>query len=248
MNKRLVIESFVSTMIAVVITNFVVWFAFHSDFSEQPGITALIKRLEARISFLEEQEQRAAISPAIRVYTKDQPDKARKESNPKQDTREPPQQERTNQQTSSTQHVLSEHEFNQIILEEQRIRLQSSEQTWQKNHRRYLQTPESFALNNVSPLRASLGDTLYEQFLKAKGRTTAVAVSSIAAESFAAEAGLMRGDLITHYNGERIFHLYELNALSVQGQYGEWITIDIVRDGQPMQLMIARGPLGFARL
>jgi hypothetical protein len=38
----------------------------------------------------------------------------------------------------------------------------------------------------------------------------------------------------------------ELNALILEGQPGAPVTVDVLRDGQPMQVVMPRGPLGIA--
>ena len=46
------------------------------------------------------------------------------------------------------------------------------------------------------------------------------------------------------YNGRRIFDMRELNALTLVGTPGESVVIDVRRDGQNLQLVMPRGPLG----
>lgn len=99
----------------------------------------------------------------------------------------------------------------------------------------------------VSPeqaLRAELGDDDYERYLSALGRPSTVAVGSVLGNSPAAAAGLLPGDEITAYSGERVFDMTDLNRLTYEGEPGEPVAIDIVRDGQPMQIYVPRGPIG----
>ena len=46
------------------------------------------------------------------------------------------------------------------------------------------------------------------------------------------------------YNGRRIFDMRELNELTLEGTPGESVVIDVRRDGQNLQLVMPRGPLG----
>ena len=93
-------------------------------------------------------------------------------------------------------------------------------------------------------LRAEIGDGEYERYLEANGRPTAVDVSRVMEASPALTAGLQSGDQITHYGGTRVFNTRELIQQTMQGNPGETVIVNIVRDGAPMQLVMPRGPLG----
>jgi len=97
-------------------------------------------------------------------------------------------------------------------------------------------------LNQV--LRDELGDTDYEKYLTALGRQTDVRVASVLSSSPAAQAGFRDGDRIVGYAGERIFDMNELTRLTFDGEPGEAVAVEVVRDGQSIQLYIPRGPLG----
>jgi hypothetical protein len=93
-------------------------------------------------------------------------------------------------------------------------------------------------------LRAELGDADYERYLSAIGRPTSVGVADVLAGSPAERAGLLPGDEIVAYNGKRVFDTGELNALTLEGTSGESVVLDVRRDGQSMQLVMPRGPIG----
>ena len=95
-------------------------------------------------------------------------------------------------------------------------------------------------------LRDELGDADYERYLAASGRSTRVSVSSVIGSSPAQLAGIRPGDEITSYNGARVFSMTDINLASMDGTAGENVTVDIVRDGVPMQVIIPRGPLGIS--
>jgi len=101
-------------------------------------------------------------------------------------------------------------------------------------------------LDENSRLRAELGDADYERYLDAFGQPTSVSVSSVLASSPAEQAGFESGDEIVAYAGQRVFDMRELNQSLLAGEPGESVVVDIVRDGQPMQLVIPRGPLGIS--
>ena len=106
--------------------------------------------------------------------------------------------------------------------------------------------PFDIGLNPDLSLRAELGDIEYGQYLTANGRPTAVQVGSVIESSPGQLAGLQSGDQITGYDGQRIFSTMELTQQTMQGEPGESVVADIVRDGAPMQIVLPRGPIGVA--
>ena len=106
--------------------------------------------------------------------------------------------------------------------------------------------PFDIGLNPDQSLRAEIGDIEYEQYLTANGRPTAVQVGSVIESSPGQLAGLQSGDQITGYDGQRVFSTMELTQQTMQGEPGESVAVDIVRDGAPMQIVLPRGPIGVA--
>ena len=98
--------------------------------------------------------------------------------------------------------------------------------------------------NPDGSLRTEIGDTEYEQYLAATGRSTSVAIGSVIESSPGQRAGLLAGDEILRYDGTRIFSTRELVEHTMQGDPGQSIVVDIVRDGVPMQFVLPRGPIG----
>ena len=95
-----------------------------------------------------------------------------------------------------------------------------------------------------SQMREELGDNGYERYLEASGRPTNVEISSVIGSSPAQSAGLQPGDEIVRYAGERVFSMTDINMASMEGEPGQNVVVDIVRDGVPMQVVMPRGPLG----
>lgn len=95
-------------------------------------------------------------------------------------------------------------------------------------------------------LRAELGDADFERYLEAIGRPTAVDVIEVLGRSAAEQAGMQSGDRIVSYDGHRVFDVRELIQIPLEGEPGAPVIVDIVRDGQPMQLVLPRGPLGIS--
>ena len=99
-------------------------------------------------------------------------------------------------------------------------------------------------LATSSQLREELGDAGYERYLAANGRPTNVEISSVIGSSPAQSAGLQPGDEIVRYDGERVFSMTDINLASMEGEPGQNVVVDFVRDGVPMQVVMPRGPLG----
>ena len=93
-------------------------------------------------------------------------------------------------------------------------------------------------------LRAELGDTDYERYLDASGRSTNISVSSVIESSPAQSAGLQPGDEIVRYDGERVFSMTDLTRQTMVGEPGETVVVDIMRNGNLMQVVLPRGPVG----
>lgn len=99
-------------------------------------------------------------------------------------------------------------------------------------------------INADQTLRDEIGDSEYERYLEALNRPTRIGVRDVLASSPAEQAGLQAGDEIVSYGGRRVFGMSELNALTLEGQPGETVAVDVVRDGQQIQLYVPRGPIG----
>jgi PDZ domain len=93
-------------------------------------------------------------------------------------------------------------------------------------------------------LRTELGDADYERYLSAMGRPTSIGVNGVLASSPAERSGLQPGDEIVAYGGKRVFDMTELNELTLEGTPGESVVVDVRRDGQQVQLVMPRGPIG----
>lgn len=95
-----------------------------------------------------------------------------------------------------------------------------------------------------STLRDELGDDAYARYLEANGRSTSVTVSRVYEGSPALAAGLRPGDQILRYDGRRVFSMNDIVDLTMEGQVGQGVAVDILREGIPMQISLPRGPLG----
>ncbi|WP_089719543.1 PDZ domain-containing protein [Candidatus Entotheonella palauensis] len=93
-------------------------------------------------------------------------------------------------------------------------------------------------------IRDELGPDAYDRFLFATGRANRVVLNSIIDSSPAQVIGLQPGDTILSYDGSRIFSFRDLRAATTTGDPGAPVVIEIVRDGQRLELEIDRGPIG----
>jgi len=93
-------------------------------------------------------------------------------------------------------------------------------------------------------LRAELGEADYARYLEVTGRSTSVGVDRVLPSSPGEAAGLQPGDEILAYAGERVFGIADLNRLTLDGEPGQPVALDVLRDGQQIQLYVPRGPIG----
>jgi len=100
--------------------------------------------------------------------------------------------------------------------------------------------------SSSATIRQELGDADYERYLTANGRSTNVAVSSVIESSPAQSAGLQAGDEIVRYAGERVFSMTDLTRETMNGTAGQTVVVDIMRNGNPMQIVMPRGPVGIS--
>ncbi len=93
-------------------------------------------------------------------------------------------------------------------------------------------------------LREELGDAEYEQYLAANNRATRITVSSVIESSPAHSAGLLPGDEIVSYDGQRVFSLNDLSRQTMGGVPGESVVVNVMRNGNLVQVVMPRGPVG----
>jgi hypothetical protein len=93
-------------------------------------------------------------------------------------------------------------------------------------------------------IRDEIGDDAYDRYLFALGQTNRVRVDDVMAQSPAAQAGLQTGDMILRYGDTRVFGPDELVAQTRDGTAGESVRLEIMRNGQRLEVDVPRGPLG----
>lgn len=98
--------------------------------------------------------------------------------------------------------------------------------------------------NDMDPIRRELGDDAFDRYLFATGRPNRIRVGRVIETSPAEQAGLRPGDVIVSYAGERVFSTQQLTSLRSGGERGLPVSLEITRDGIPMQITLPRGPMG----
>ena len=75
--------------------------------------------------------------------------------------------------------------------------------------------------------------------------TVAITVAPmVTSGSAGAGAGLLPGDVILRYDGQRIFETEGLQRATRGGSAGEPVSVVVQRDGSPVRLTVPRGPSG----
>ena len=97
--------------------------------------------------------------------------------------------------------------------------------------------------NKIS-LRSELGDESYDQYLYASDQNNRVKVSSVMAGSPAEMSGFARDDVILFYDNKKVLSWPDIRSATFEGEIGSYTSVEILRDGSRMSLMVPRGTLG----
>jgi len=132
---------------------------------------------------------------------------------------------------------LGEQEYQRLALRDQAIR------DGYFRSGRYFRELRELRQKQLS-LRDEIGDQAYDRYLYLTGQNNRVAVTSVMAGSPAEQTGIRQGDILLRYNDKDVFSWNEIRQATSKGELGEYVTVDVLRDGQVMNLTLPRGPLG----
>ncbi|MCK5431673.1 MAG: PDZ domain-containing protein [Gammaproteobacteria bacterium] len=131
--------------------------------------------------------------------------------------------------------------FEQLEMDRLYLRDQSIRESWGREKlAEAMQALES----REDDLKSQLGESTYDAYLYAAGRSNRVEVTSVLEKGQAGMAGIMSGDQITRYDNQRIYNGFDLREATASGNIGDSVEVKIVRDGRTMQFYLVRGPLG----
>jgi len=97
---------------------------------------------------------------------------------------------------------------------------------------------------NKITLRSELGDEGYDQYLNVTGQNNRVKVTSVMAGSPAESNGFQKDDVIVYYGDQKILNSADIRNATLEGDIGNFINVEILRDGSRMSLTVPRGTLG----
>lgn len=104
---------------------------------------------------------------------------------------------------------------------------------------------ESRALDGKGDVyRNELGEHDYDRFLFMTGRPNRVLVERVLANSPGERAGLSAEDVILRYDNKRIHTPTDLTTLTLAGQTGEPVRVEVQRGERRFELFLPRGPIG----
>lgn len=115
----------------------------------------------------------------------------------------------------------------------------------------WIRTPRYFEAlqeirSDLESIRNEMDDDAYARYLYAVGRPNQVTVRRVLSGSAAEIAGLQPGDILIGYEGSRIFAASEVRRATRDGNAGDTVTLEVLRDGQRIQTYVPRGPLGIS--
>jgi len=128
------------------------------------------------------------------------------------------------------------------VLDRLYLRDQAAREGWLNTAKYYEQ--RNNLPNAEQPLRQELGETGYDRYLYALGRPNRVSINSVMEGSAAQKAGLEEGDVLYSYDGERLYSRRALSPFTRSGEAGELVSVEVMRNGNRVQVYIPRGPLG----
>lgn len=135
--------------------------------------------------------------------------------------------------------VLRESE---IAMERLDLRDRAAREGWLDSER-YIEELSILSERAVD-LRNEVGDAAFDRFLYETGQANRVAVASVMAGSQGELAGILPGDIIEDYAGQRVFDFNDLRSATTAGTRDETVPVTIRRGDRFIETWLARGPIG----
>jgi len=89
-----------------------------------------------------------------------------------------------------------------------------------------------------------IGPDAYDRYLYQTGQPNRVAVDSVLPGSAGEASGLLPGDVIERYGDVEVLDFADLRAATSAGERGEPVSMTVVRDGERIEVVLPRGPIG----
>ncbi|NNM12015.1 MAG: PDZ domain-containing protein [Pseudomonadales bacterium] len=114
------------------------------------------------------------------------------------------------------------------------------------------QTANDIVADFGASLKDHLGDYGYENYLRSRNLPTDVEILRVARSSVAESSGLVKGDRVLTYDGDRVFNIQELSRMidarsdtsSGTAIGTTTVTVEILRDGERQQISVPAGKMG----
>ena len=111
------------------------------------------------------------------------------------------------------------------------------------NTQRYYDELDDINKQDIN-LREELGDQRYDEYLFTSKQNNRIRINSVMLGSAAEQSGIQKSDVVLSYDNRRMFNWQELKDATTEGQLGEFVSINIVRNGEIYSFTVPRGPLG----
>ena len=111
------------------------------------------------------------------------------------------------------------------------------------NTQRYYDELDDINQHDVN-LREELGDESYDEYLYTSKQNNRIKIASVMLGSAAEQSGIQKGDVVLSYDNIRMFTWQELKDATTEGQLGEFVSINVYRNGEIYSFSVPRGPLG----
>jgi hypothetical protein len=132
--------------------------------------------------------------------------------------------------------------IDEVSMAQLYLRDQAEREGWLRS-RRFVDEQRALR-RQLEEMEAGMDEDSYARYLYALGRPNQVGVRRVLVSSAADSAGIRDGDVLLRYDGQRVYQASDLRRATRDGEMGEMVAVDILRDGQRIQTYVPRGPLG----